>query len=220
MSVKTLMIAGAVLAASAALPAAAAPAQPSPPREPIGAAVMFNLLDRNGDGVIDKSEADAVAGAIFAAIDTNGDGSVSQQELEAALSRLHHGRGPQFGMGGPEFDRGQRDGWQRDGWRRDGWRHYGWQRGRGMYDMRGMADRPPMTPGQASNDDGAGAPTDQMAANQQPGGQAAPDSFRLRIFERLDANGDGVISRDEFAAAGRMFPGMGPGPAPEAPPAQ
>lgn len=51
----------------------------------VRAAVMFFAADRNGDGGVDRQEADALRGAIFDAIDVNGDGRVTREEAGIAL---------------------------------------------------------------------------------------------------------------------------------------
>lgn len=69
------LLAAALLAAI--VPAAAAAAAP----EPVRAVVIFLAADRNGDGRVDRSEADAFREVIFDAIDTNKDGRVTPQEV-------------------------------------------------------------------------------------------------------------------------------------------
>jgi Ca2+-binding EF-hand superfamily protein len=83
---KTALIAAAVIAATAAwiLPAAAAPAEPAPMR----AAVMFWLLDRNGDGVIDRAEVEALRAAAFDALDQNHDGILTKDEVAASIDAV------------------------------------------------------------------------------------------------------------------------------------
>jgi hypothetical protein len=64
-------------ALAAAITAAAAHAAP----EPVRAVVIFLAADRNGDGGVDRAEADAFRAVIFDAIDTNKDGRVTPQEV-------------------------------------------------------------------------------------------------------------------------------------------
>ena len=82
MSLKTLVFALATVAAGAvvAVPAAAATGDPSPAR----GAVMFWLLDRNGDGVIDQGEVAALRAAVFEALDLDHDGRLTQTEAAEA----------------------------------------------------------------------------------------------------------------------------------------
>lgn len=81
---KKMLLAALVASSGAlfALPALAAATDAKPaPR----AAVLFWLLDRNGDGFIDAAELKAFRTASFAAFDTNGDGSLSKPEAQAAF---------------------------------------------------------------------------------------------------------------------------------------
>jgi len=71
----------AVALAAAVLFPAAGIAAPSAVRN----AVLFYAIDRNGDGAIDRSEADAMRVVIFAVLDANGDGRVTQEEAGAVL---------------------------------------------------------------------------------------------------------------------------------------
>ncbi|MEO8667296.1 MAG: hypothetical protein ABI399_02185 [Bauldia sp.] len=80
MTSKTLVL-GAMFAAGilATLPARAETAAPTPAR----AAVLFWLVDRNGDGTIDRKEGDALRAIIFDAIDLNHDGRLTADEAKA-----------------------------------------------------------------------------------------------------------------------------------------
>ena len=120
MSAKTLIIATAALAASTAmtLPAFAAggdgtgPAGNPPPaatNAPARPAIMFNLLDTNKDGAIDKDEYAVLSTTIFESLDTNKDGKLTQDELNSRFGAMFGGRG---GRGGPGWqDRDDRGGW-------------------------------------------------------------------------------------------------------------
>ena len=79
------LIAAGIIAvtAASAFPAAAAPAP-----EPVRAAVMFWLLDRNGDGVIDKNEIAALRAAAFDALDRNHDGMLAKDEVTATIDAV------------------------------------------------------------------------------------------------------------------------------------
>jgi hypothetical protein len=190
MTARTLMIATAALAASAAatVPASADPA-PRHAAGLMGPAVMFNLIDRNGDGIIDKDEAGVVTAAIFAALDTNSDGKLTKDELGNALRRMHM-------RGGPGFRDGSRDDGSRWHMGRDGWGRWGHGPGRGM-----MAE-----PGERE-DTARGGPGPMMG---QGTGEVGPRGLPTRDFATFDTNGDGVISREEFEAAPPLFRGMGP----------
>ena len=195
MSPKTFIIAAAALAASSAavLPAMAAPpadtttpAAPTAPMHPLPlrATVLFNLLDRNGDGTIDQDELAALTKAIFSAVDANGDGKISADEFDRAVPNFGAGQprigrffhhGPAFGMGGPRFH------------------HRGDERQGQLQDDQGPAG--PGGPQQFGDNDGQ----PQDAAPQQS-------------FASLDKNGDGVLSPDEFSAGAPAQPGMPPLP--------
>ncbi len=70
------------LAATLLFPAAAiAATAPTAVRN----AVLFYAMDRNGDGAVDRSEADAMRVVIFGVLDANGDGRVTQEEAGAVL---------------------------------------------------------------------------------------------------------------------------------------
>ncbi len=66
-------------------------------RSPIQAAIMFNMLDQNGDGSIDSTEISALTAAIVAAVDSDGDGVLSEDEFKTIAKGL-----------GPRGPRGQR----------------------------------------------------------------------------------------------------------------
>jgi Ca2+-binding EF-hand superfamily protein len=55
------------------------------------AAVVFNLIDRNGDGEIDREEASTLFDAIFTTLDANDDGKLSKDEINSALHRMSVG---------------------------------------------------------------------------------------------------------------------------------
>ncbi len=119
MSAKTLIIATAALAACTAmtLPAFAAggdgtgptPADKPPiaaPTVPARATIMFNLLDTNHDGAVDKDEFAVLSNATFEALDTNHDGKLTPDELRGRFGAVLGERG---GRAGPGM------GWDRDG---------------------------------------------------------------------------------------------------------
>ncbi|HVY19322.1 MAG TPA: EF-hand domain-containing protein [Bauldia sp.] len=196
MSPKLLFAAAAAFAASAAsLPAVAAPGDQPAQNErpaPLRAQIMFNLIDTNGDGAIDATEAAALQKAIFSALDANKDGKLTPDEFRKVAAdfggRNGGPRGP--GMRGP-------------GMRGPGmFGPPGWHRGPGPDGQRQGALPDDQQPG-------PGGPQ-QLGQNddqQQPGDAAPPKPLD---FASLDKNGDGVVTPDEFAAGGVPLPGMPP----------
>jgi hypothetical protein len=77
---RTSSLIAATLAGILLLPGAAAAAPP-----PVRDAILFFAVDRNGDGVVERSEADAFRAIVFDAIDTNKDGRVTPQEVGVLL---------------------------------------------------------------------------------------------------------------------------------------
>jgi hypothetical protein len=53
------------------------------------AAVVFNLVDRDGDGEIDFDEANTLFEAVFTTLDADDDRKLSKDEINAALRRMH-----------------------------------------------------------------------------------------------------------------------------------
>ena len=93
MVAKTWILAGAALLTAFAVvgPAVAQqspPSQGSPQQSVPDGSALFKMFDKNGDGVIDKSEADAIASAAFTAVDTNHDGQLSVAEVSNALGEV------------------------------------------------------------------------------------------------------------------------------------
>lgn len=107
------MIVGATIAllmAQAAAPAQAKPAQPARPTKASiekDAKQVFARIDTNGDGKVERAEADKAYAVIvanetarrakfeaesFAKLDTNKDGSISRQEFSAAVAPLKAGK--------------------------------------------------------------------------------------------------------------------------------
>jgi hypothetical protein len=127
MSAKTLIIAAAALAASTAMtvpsfaaggdgtgPTGAGPGNPPAATQqlPVRATVMFNLLDTNHDGAVDKDEFAAITNATFAALDDNDDSKLTPDELRShfgAMMGQRGGRGP-GDRGGPGMQQGRN--WQ------------------------------------------------------------------------------------------------------------
>jgi hypothetical protein len=61
-----------------------------------GAAIVFNMIDANGDGSLDLTEVGSLTQAIFTTLDRDEDGLLSKDEINAAL---RHWRAPGAGPG-------------------------------------------------------------------------------------------------------------------------
>jgi hypothetical protein len=83
MPTRTFLLAAGALAA-AVLPAAAATGD----RSPIRGAVMFWLLDRNGNGAIERREIEELRGVVFDVLDIDGDGNVTREEVREVGSTM------------------------------------------------------------------------------------------------------------------------------------
>lgn len=186
---RTLIVAVAALATGAmtALPAAA---ETESPQLPLRAQIMFNLIDTNGDGFIDEAEAAALQRAIFAAIDTDGDGKLSAEEFAAVQMDPRGGHRQMMGrmMQQPDGER---------------WFHRGPRGGQEQQGRQGRMQRQDFQPGQGF---GPGGPAGDNAVMPMPGmgqGLGGPGGSALLAgdFASLDADGDGVISIDEFTVA-------------------
>jgi len=201
---KTWILATAALfIGAAALPAVAQTAadEPSaaddgPSHALTGAAVIFNMMDSDGDGALDIDEVGALTRAIFTTLDRNEDGKLSKDELNAALRRLHGG--PSFGPppGGPRAGegRGPNHGEETRG-PHHGDHHPGDQRfGQGQSRDSGQPGDPRFQ----------GPPQRfQQALTRGPAAVAPAIAGRLLAFSfgSIDANDDGAISQEEYAAA-------------------
>ncbi len=205
MSAKTLIIAAAALAASTTMtlpalaaggdgtgpngtgpgPAANAPAVSQP--VPMRGQIMFNLLDTNHDGAIDKDEYAALSSAVFSALDTNHDGKLTPDELRNSFGAMLGQRGGPGGPGGPGMHRPGQRGWQ------------------GRFDGRW---------GQGRNDDRPGPRGGMMGRMgfNGPGPQGFGNGQGPQTFASIDTNNDGAISLDEFTA---HLPVRGPATGPQ-----
>lgn len=74
-------------------PEAAAPSESNagPSHRLTGAAVVFNLVDSDGDGEIDLEEATTLFEAMFTTLDADDNGKLSKDEINAALRRMNAG---------------------------------------------------------------------------------------------------------------------------------
>ena len=147
------------------------------------AGAMFERLkaaDTNGDGVISREEAQAALpglAANFDAIDANKDGNITYAEMQAA-----HGT---FGRAG----------------RGEGWKKWD-ANGDGKLSRDEVANAPRLAPqfdALDANKDGF------LTAEELPAGRfAGGPGGRGQGWTRLDANGDGKLSREEVANAPRL----------------
>ena len=145
---------------------------------------MFEKIDANGDGYIDRAEIQAARDARFAAADTNGDGALSSDEMKAARddAQSRHGQGRK----GVSFSDIDTDG---DGTisqaEFDAAKSKRAERVKDYRNKRGAR----MIERMDANGDG-------LIQKSELGG-----GFADRMFERLDADKDGRISKAEAEAA-------------------
>jgi Ca2+-binding EF-hand superfamily protein len=83
---RKILLIGAAAVAVAAVPAASASAAMG--KSQVSGVVMFWLLDRNGDGTIDKQEIAALRGVVFDALDLNGDGTFTKDEARETFKNV------------------------------------------------------------------------------------------------------------------------------------
>ncbi len=144
---------------------------------------------RPGTMPIDLSEAKAKEEARFTAIDTDGDGLVSADEFAAADPR-HLFTG--LGQGAQSGEREARQRGERRGERRDRARAIK-DRRQAKHDERKRTARREAFETADIDDDG------QLSTEEYENMPAAVDAERRReMFARLDANGDGSLVPDEF----------------------
>ena len=174
-----------LMAAAAALTvggAAGAQSAPGPQREMTRAAVeqradkTFDRLDANHDGKIDTADRAVRQKARFDRIDANHDGQVSYAEFTAARANAEQARKGRIAQ------RGERLGPSARGEHRMAHNRFG----RGGLSGRG------------------GAVGMIRMADADKDGAVTKAEFRARMlqrFDRLDANHDGIVTRDEAKAA-------------------
>lgn len=156
LSLKLASAAALAFAAGLAPAAASAAEGPGPGRE-----VIFWLLDRDGSGVIETAEIEALKTVIFQSLDTNGDGALTGEEIRAETAAMRERFADHVGAvvrNGPLIT-AQR------------------QAALARFEMNAPVTR------------------DEFLSRPQP------------LVDRVDANGDGAISLEEFIAAPGM-PGL------------
>jgi len=175
---KTLAAGGALLASIMATTALGADAPPTTP-----AATPY---PRHFE--IDIAKANERAGEIFVMIDTNGDGEITEIEFMAAKPphdgppgghRMGMGMGMGMGIGGP----------------------HGGFRGRGpdgeltaeQRDAQTQAFETELFTALDTDHDGQLSPTEFSTARE-----VAHNLMKKQMFTKSDANGDGVLTKDEF----------------------
>jgi hypothetical protein len=217
MSPKALLLAAALASSTAIVPVLAdqTPATganppvagttvPGQPQIPLREKILFNLLDKNGDGAIDQDEFNAFAKAVFSALDANGDGKITIEELQKVMPFA--GGRPGWAMGGQFMHHGPGFGPRPDRFGMDG--HHGprldWRQGQ---NDQGPAGAPAQFGDNGAQQPAGGPPPAQLGDNDPQGPDGGQPSFAS-----LDKNGDGVLTPDEFQGAAPLPP---PAPAPQ-----
>ena len=143
------------------------PRMPRPPR--------FEVLDKDGDGVLSLQEAETIPemnAKRFECLDANGDGYLSRQELPHPPRPLHRG-GQQYAERRPR-------------------REFGAPRGPNRQGEPQFSERPPRRPerpfGDRRGPDTKGGPDFSERPPRNP----------EALFDDMDANDDGILSKEEF----------------------
>ncbi len=174
---------------------------------------MFSRIDTNNDGFIDQAEADVMIERVIGRVDTDNDGAVSEEEVQKAQKKMrrHHAkkhRGHRGQRGHKWFSRVDTDG--------DG------VITRLEFDIAGVKQRARMFAELDQNGDGVLTRVDRSRdgdrgkhssrdhrsdkhgkkrADAQDGDQSRREGGRIAVlFERFDADKNGVLSRAEVEA--------------------
>jgi hypothetical protein len=164
------------------------PDGPPPPAGPLGGrspAEMIARADQDGDGRVSRKEfletRTAEMEAMFDRIDANGDGFLDEREVEQMAERLRAGA---EALGMPSAgSRGMPAAGSRGMQRPDGER----------------ARRPDGAPG-FRRPGGGSADRPEGRAERRPDGRPEGAPLAGEAFDRMDRDGDGSLSREEFTA--------------------
>lgn len=168
---------------------------------------LFDRLDVNHDGRLDKADRVASLNQMFDRIDTNHDGVISRDEFAAAhAGMMEHGRGDGDHSWGEHYG-DDHPGMGRDPMSHDGPPPMG-EAGMAPHDGPGMG---PMDHGQPGGTWHEGGDRDGMLvmailhqADPDHTGTITRDAFvgaALAIFDKADTNHDGQLTPDERRAA-------------------
>jgi hypothetical protein len=207
--------------------------RPRPPGGPEGRgnpAEMLKRADTDGDGKVSKAEfiksRTAELEEAFARIDANADGFIDEVEVKEIAERMRAGMGRE-GPGGPPEGMRRPEGEGRG--RPEG-------EGRGRPESEGFR-RPPEGEGRGGPPEGMRRPEGEGRGRPEGEGRGGPPEGMRRpeggaaaimgdqAFARMDQNGDGQLSKEEFEQGmarmremmGRAGMGRGEGRGPGAP---
>lgn len=237
MKTKLFLVAAAFGSGIAMLGAQDAPKPPQPPGGGDPQARFeeaFKKMDANGDGKVSKEEfiefSKKDAEERFGRMDASGSGSLSKEQIGEAMRRMRGGDGGQ--------PRGEGGRPRPEGFRRPEGGDSGGVRQRPGADNQPGGNPPPPPPEGTGNPGGPGGPGERGMRGGMAGGSAMGEIFRKvgeggvvtkeeyvkmseEGFKRLDANGDGKITKEDLEELrkkmgdGRGGPPGAPGGAPQ-----